>query len=237
MTDRRSPANLPAARAYSAPARCPQPEEPELLERELARIFSSSSGLFLYNYPSTEKLKKAVEQAQLFTADNDLPLLAKRIKETNRPASKDDIASAILLLMGSFVTSRSELEIRAKMMAGDIGAQAPGWFAIDIACRKLRRTLKFAPMISEVLEAIKQAESEIDLAVLALEKLPMKTEAAAREIEIRTKRETDTRERQIEGYVRRLESGKEMWDRDCFPDLVAEAHRRFDERHPGDDPE
>jgi hypothetical protein len=230
----RTGSSVPARVSGSVPsARLPEVEESELLERDIGTIIEILTALRVatMRYGDTSSFKEVIERARWWADHHGFEKMAEDIDKLDRPATRDDISTQIMRLLGSMITARSDLEIRAKEMAGDVGAQAPGWFALDIACRKLRRTSKFPPVISEVLEALQSATNKIDHAKLALARTPAEIEYAAGVLQDRLDHEahmdrkaSERRAERLASCQRRLEEGKRV---DCVdPDVLKEVMGR-----------
>jgi hypothetical protein len=77
--------------------------------------------------------------------------------------TKGRVAKHIALLIGSFPNANpADPETYTKMLIEEVVAAAPTVTALEAACRKVRRTAKFLPTISEVLAAIKEEQRAWD---------------------------------------------------------------------------
>jgi hypothetical protein len=157
---------LPAKASGALVPRYPELDESESLEREIDDVIEIHEWLRAY------RNLKTLQRARVFGENDGFSRCASYIEKADQLATRDDISLAVMTLLGSFVTARSELEVRAKQMAYDIGVQKPGLLALSMACRHLRRTLRFAPMISDALDALKSATNKISRGRYALKQLP-----------------------------------------------------------------
>jgi hypothetical protein len=73
--------------------------------------------------------------------------------------TKGRVSKHIALLIGSFPNANpADPETYTKMLIEEVVAAVPMATTLEAACRKVRRTAKFLPTISEVLAAIKEEE-------------------------------------------------------------------------------
>jgi hypothetical protein len=106
-----------------------------------------------YNYAA---VKLAALDAILPQAESIL----EELHNLGKPATKTDIAKHLALLVKSFPNAGSaDCTVYGRMLCEDVAADQPSASDIEAACRKIRRTSKFLPTISEVLEAIGEAKS------------------------------------------------------------------------------
>jgi hypothetical protein len=72
--------------------------------------------------------------------------------------SRSVIAEQVGVLLGSYPNAvPHDAEAYVLMMIEEIAMAEPGAIELEMACRRLRRTLKFPPTIPEMLEAIEKA--------------------------------------------------------------------------------
>ena len=77
-------------------------------------------------------------------------------EESNRPVYSE-VAKMITVLMGSFPTSKiPEPEIFVRALMDDVMALEPSFVEMESTCRELRKTKKFMPSISEVIEELEK---------------------------------------------------------------------------------
>jgi hypothetical protein len=99
-------------------------------------------------------------------------VLQTALIEAQQPASRAQIGSEL----GNLVTcypyaGKRSLEGYGRHLVEDIIEMQPTRFALERACRELRRTSKFLPAISEVIEAVEDAEERLELHAKALRRL------------------------------------------------------------------
>lgn len=101
--------------------------------------------------------------ANLAALDAVLPqaeAMLEELQNLGRPATKTDIAKHLALLVKSFPNAGSaDCTVYGRMLCEDVAADKPSVSDIEAACRKIRRTSKFLPTISEVIEAIEKEKS------------------------------------------------------------------------------
>jgi hypothetical protein len=95
-------------------------------------------------------------------AHEDLAALTAAIVTLRQPASELELQSHLAVLAGSFPNApKSDLTIYGAALLEDVADMKPSRYAIMRACRQLRRTTRFLPTISEVLEAVREVEREL----------------------------------------------------------------------------
>jgi vacuolar-type H+-ATPase subunit I/STV1 len=71
--------------------------------------------------------------------------------------TKAQVSKHVSLLVGSFPNANpADPEVYTKMLIEEIMAAEPSVVSLESACRSIRRSAKFLPTISEVLEALKE---------------------------------------------------------------------------------
>jgi hypothetical protein len=119
--------------------------------------------------------------------------LDRYAEHVGQPASRAEIVTQLSMLVCAYPTSGSgDLDVYGKVLGDDVLAAKPTLFALEHACRTLRRTSKWRPAIAEVLSEIEEAERLFSKARRALRELPSKL---ARYNEDRAKRDEERRER------------------------------------------
>ena len=79
-------------------------------------------------------------------------------EESNRPVYSE-VAKMITILMGSFPTAKiPEPEIFVRALMDDVMALDPSFVEMESTCRELRKTNKFMPSISEVIEELEKQQ-------------------------------------------------------------------------------
>ena len=105
--------------------------------------------------------EKPYEECLLAVIDEIIPAsenVLAQFTELNRGATKREIANHLALLVKCFHGGKdSSAEVFGRMLCEDVAAQQPSIGALEAACRALRRTSRFIPTISEVLEAVETA--------------------------------------------------------------------------------
>ena len=82
-------------------------------------------------------------------------------EDSDRPVYSE-VAKMITILMGSFPTSKiPEPEIFVRVLMDDVMALEPSFVEMESTCRHLRKTKKFMPSISEVIEDTGGAEKAL----------------------------------------------------------------------------
>jgi hypothetical protein len=131
-----------------------------LLEKAAQNVYShcSSEALKHAEYLLAEYDRRDRERAERLD-------LAQREFEPDEAYDEDgmtrsQVAKHVSLLIGSFPNANpGDPETYTKMLIEEIMAAVVSVVSLETACRNIRRSAKFLPTISEVLEAIKEANS------------------------------------------------------------------------------
>jgi hypothetical protein len=164
----------------------PAISDPERIEREIATLTEVFRPIHLAAIFDTVELPEpaTLARAESWAASGAPGALIRRLDALDGPANRDNIASALLLLTAAFPnTSSRDLNLYAQLLSEDVKDAAPGKLALDLACRRLRRTSRFLPAISEVLDAIATATKQIEGARCSIAKLPETLSEVRRRIE------------------------------------------------------
>jgi hypothetical protein len=99
--------------------------------------------------------------------------LCAKLRKLSKPATKIEIANHLALLLKSFPNAgKDNAEVFGRMLCEDIGAQQPTIGGLEAACRHLRRTNRFIPVIAEVLTALAEAEASQRQIIRTLSSFP-----------------------------------------------------------------
>jgi hypothetical protein len=96
-----------------------------------------------------------------------------KVEKLNKPAKKLDVANHLALLLKSFPNAgKDNAEVFGRMLCEDVAAQQPTIGGLEAACRNLRRTNRFIPVIAEVLTALDAAEASQRQIIRSLSSFP-----------------------------------------------------------------
>jgi hypothetical protein len=99
--------------------------------------------------------------------------LCTQLAKLNEPATKRDIANHLAVLLKSFPNAgKDNAEVFGRMLVEDVAAMLPTIGGLEAACRHLRRTNRFIPVIAEVLTALEAAEASQRLSSRILSSFP-----------------------------------------------------------------
>jgi hypothetical protein len=175
-------------------------EEAKTLALEISRIITTTQP------KSAEQLAESIRKAELLIVNGFNRTLAEIAKAT-APASVAETKTELALLVGAFPNaSKGDLRIFGRMLVEDVAAQRPSVAALSLACRRLRRTARFVPTISEVLEAIGTAEVDVLLRARTLERFGPWLERARvvlPRMQERERLEDEDRHRRRQAYAER----------------------------------
>jgi hypothetical protein len=223
-------------------ANAPGPAAPELLERDIEVFLPLRTRLLREVYVNTNcraysipDAGRSIRDAQRWLDENEIEDLRSRIAKATRAATREEIVQHVGMLVACYPSNRDPLY--GRMLCEDIGAAEPSIGALEAACRHLRRTLKFAPAISEVLEELKKAAERLSAANVLDRFTEELREAKAELKRIIEKHRESRRQSLISDCMYKLAHGEalEYWEHssDGTPvplysqDIVDEAMRRL----------
>ncbi len=126
---------------------------------------------------------QTVVDAQAWISSDNYALACQQVETEHWPAGERIVRMEISKLVGAFPNApNADLRPFGALLVEDVISKNPSRYAIAAACRKLRQTRKFLPAISEVLEAIEDAERTINYARKSLEELPARIRDASAEL-------------------------------------------------------
>jgi hypothetical protein len=163
----------------------PATVEPEVVEQDIAALAEFSSPLFVASVRgyTDDDSEVALYTAEKWQASGGLETLRRQLDGLDKPATRDAIGAELLMLTCAFpnVGSR-DLKVFEKLLAEDVAAAAPSRFALQLACRRLRRTSRFLPSIAETLEALAQETKRISGTRWRIDNLPRVIAEVRREV-------------------------------------------------------
>lgn len=131
------------------------------LDAEVHELARRTNQIFAFCYGRPLDTRGDVEAAERTLAEiepdpDHIAAVRAAMAEGLAPASRQEISQHLALLIGAFPTpvQASDPAVYSRMMVEDCVAARPSRLAIESACTKLRRTLKWPPAISEVLEML-----------------------------------------------------------------------------------
>jgi hypothetical protein len=165
-----------ARHAAASPA-LPQVSQFERLERRLTAALAASGELKVAmsntSEAGVERLSAAIESAERLVTLGEVGALRHEIVDALAPATVEEIAARVGVLIKAIPNhGKEDLEIYGRLLAEDVGAQGPSRLGLEIGCRRLRRTSKWLPAISEMLAELSKTEAGIKHAPRSLEELP-----------------------------------------------------------------
>lgn len=100
--------------------------------------------------------------------------LKREVELSLRPATNEEIASQLTLLMGAFPNAgKDDRTIFGRVLVEDVIAQRPGILPLLQGISQVRRTSKFLPSIAEVLEAITGVERRLHSTLVRIADYPL----------------------------------------------------------------
>jgi hypothetical protein len=177
--------NMLPERADAALPTYPQLSQFEQLERDLMTAMTASGGLKVaMQSHNVDRLPPAIAGAQCLISSGKIATLRRELPRALSPATVEEIGARIAALIKSIPNpGKEDLEIYARLLTDDVGAQSPTRLGLEIACRRLRRTAEWLPKIAQVLTALEKIEAGIRDAPRSLEELPALVEQAQKRLE------------------------------------------------------
>jgi hypothetical protein len=145
------------------------------------------------------------------------------VEHARRPATFVEVAKCIGVLVACYPGNQSDIFVPTA--CSDVLAENPTAFALEEACRRLRRTSKWLPRISEIIEAIADAEHDLRNNIARLRRVTACLPGIPGEIERREALEKRKFEDDVQAAIRRLEKGSWVADYYSKP-VIDEAQRR-----------
>ena len=127
-------------------------------------------------YKTPEIIQADIAQAE--SGAGNLEQLRTWLVAARRPATRIEVIKFTTVLVGCYALGDRDPEIFVQALAVDVTEANPTIWALEDACRVLRRSFKFIPAISEVLDALDNAESNLSEITQALERIPGRLERA-----------------------------------------------------------
>lgn len=128
-------------------------------------------------------VEAAIAEADRLAAEGRLQTLVANLRnELATTITRNDVKREIGFLLAAFPnTARTDLAAFGRLACEDVWALQPGRIALETACRQLRRTAKFVPTISEILETLARVQANYAARLNLLEWQPEKLEEAKRQ--------------------------------------------------------
>lgn len=128
------------------------------LARRTNRLFDFYYGRPLANLADVEAAERTL--AEIEPDPDQIATVRAAMAQGLAPASRQEISQHLALLIGAFPTpvQASDPAVYSRMMVEDCVAARPSRLAIESTCTKLRRSLKWPPAISEVLETLDEEQ-------------------------------------------------------------------------------
>jgi len=128
--------------------------------------------------PSFCTLAESVAAAEVTVATPEYRALAGALKAALAPASVADIARELGLLFACYPAKDVDVRVLVGCAVEEVISDRPSKLQLELSCRGIRRTCKFRPSISEIVDALDDNESAIRTAREILE-LPKRLDVAA----------------------------------------------------------
>jgi hypothetical protein len=127
-------------------------------------------------------VEAAIAEADRLGAGRLQTLVANLRNELATTITRNDGKREIGLLLAAFPNAaRADLAAFGRLACEDVWALQPSGIALETACRQLRRTTKFVPTISEILETLARVQANYTARLKLLEWQAEKLETATRQ--------------------------------------------------------
>jgi hypothetical protein len=141
---------------------------------KLAQLCSAlPSGCYLED----EHLRSWIAQGEVALASSEFQSLIAELKAACVPATIADIKRELGILFLAFPT-RDDLSAFVEIAVAEIATERASRLTLAAACRKLRRTARFRPSISEILEMLSNTSETLRCRIGELSKLAERVEIA-----------------------------------------------------------
>ena len=126
-------------------------------------------------------LEEALAKGEAALASQQFQWISASLEAACARASIDEIAREIAVLLVAF-PGKDDLSAFVEIAVADIAGEHPSRLTVAAACRRLRRTAKFRPSISEMLETLSEMSDELALVVEPIRARPDHVEAVRQRI-------------------------------------------------------
>jgi hypothetical protein len=154
----------------------------------------------------------------------DLQDLGRRLDAAMQPATVKDVAALTARLVAGYPTKNRDPEFGITILFDEVAATSPSIGALHAAIRHLLRTETFLPAISEVLDAVGEAERALDNKRRELAEIPERLEQARAWLEYLERRPQEL-EREKQENEKRLEAETKLKIEQCLQLLLAGCER------------
>lgn len=135
---------------------------------EIRRVYSQALSA---GRNGTDQQRKALDDINSILPG--LPAMRGLLAPALRPASEQEIAAFLAQLLKAFPNAgKEEASAFGRLLLEDVIDQKPSMGAMEAGCRQVRQTSKFLPSISEVLEAVREAEAVLQASLTRASELP-----------------------------------------------------------------
>ena len=110
--------------------------------------------------PSFYTLAENVAPAEVIVATPEYRALAGALKAALAPASVADIARELGLLFACYPAKDVDVRVLVGCAVEEVISDRPSKLQLELSCRGIRRTCKFRPSISEIVDALDDDENE-----------------------------------------------------------------------------
>lgn len=218
----------------------PRASKSEVLERHFAELTSIEDQVRAGCHVSIlEKIQEAVDLGERVTANAGFEDLRKWLGSASRPATKDEIAKQMAGLLACFPGNREP--IFGRVLCEDVGALQPSIGGLESACRSLRRTCTFMPVIAEVIEAVQLAEGRFGYARRNMVRIREHLDGARANLRLQIQKQIEQQkryqEKQVAECVGRWKQGKPVYKRTYESSSIEEARQRYRQEHDEEPPD
>jgi hypothetical protein len=127
-------------------------------------------------------VEAAIAEADRLVAEGRLQTLIASLRNELAAVTRNDVKREVGILLAAFPNAaRADLAAFGRLACEDVWALRPGRITLETACRQLRRTAKFVPTISEILETLARVQANYNAGLNLLEWQPEKLEEAKRQ--------------------------------------------------------
>jgi hypothetical protein len=147
------------------------------LAKEVQRL---SNVLHPWSTSSLDTLAENIAAAEVMVAAPEYQALVGAVRAALAPASVADITRELGLLFACYPAKDVDIGVLVDYAVEEVISDRPSKLQLELSCRRIRRTCKFRPSISEIVDALDDVEDESTMSTAReILEFPKRLDAAA----------------------------------------------------------